>query len=144
MSFTPRQLRTVRDPSRPATSTTRETLQTKEQIVQKKGFTDIMMGLGLNEMRKLRKEFDKHEEGLSMHQVRTGSLDNDQQLHDKVIQFLRAMRKCLSGWDGTEEELIGVLVDMFREIDINGDQSMEWDVCDNSFFQLYVCYSLRY
>ena len=69
MSFTPRQLKNIKDPSRPVTSTTRETHQAKEQVVVKKGFTDIMMGLGLNEMRKLRKEFDKHEEGLSMHQV---------------------------------------------------------------------------
>eukprot|EP00698_Gefionella_okellyi_P016802 TRINITY_DN4837_c0_g1_i1.p1 TRINITY_DN4837_c0_g1~~TRINITY_DN4837_c0_g1_i1.p1 ORF type:complete len:989 (+),score=200.34 TRINITY_DN4837_c0_g1_i1:54-3020(+) len=74
-----------------------------------RGFTDVMMGLNMNDMQKLSAEFARHSKGLTMQ------------------QFVSAMCKALRDWEASKLEMVTLLIEMFREIDINGDQSMEWD-----------------
>ena len=84
-----------------------------------KGFiSDIMMSLDTHNVSALRKEFEKRgDEGLTL------------------TEFVHVMKHCLVSADGAngilkgvdETQLVCNLCELFAQIDINGDGTMEWD-----------------
>ena len=84
-----------------------------------KGFiSDIMMSLDTHNVSALRKEFEKRgDEGLTL------------------TEFVHVMKHCLVSADGAngilkgvdEKQLVCNLCELFAQIDINGDGTMEWD-----------------
>jgi hypothetical protein len=71
---------------------------------------DIMMLLDTEKVHNLRKEFEKAEDGLSLH------------------QFVSVMKSFLQGENDIDDnEVVANLCDLFAQIDINGDGNMEWD-----------------
>jgi len=63
-----------RGPERDSSEVPIKDVVPKESVKLRKGFTDIMMGLGITEMRALKKEFQKNEDGLSIQQARFGAI----------------------------------------------------------------------
>ena len=70
---------------------------------------DIMMLLDIDKVPALRKEFEAQEEGLTQ------------------TDFVRVMLKYLKRESIDEFQLVSNLVELFAQIDVNGDGTMEWD-----------------
>ena len=70
---------------------------------------DIMMLLDTQNVRNLRKEFEKAEDGLPLH------------------QFVEVMKSFLKGEEEDDTDLVTNLCELFAQIDINGDGNMEWE-----------------
>ena len=70
---------------------------------------DIMMLLDTNQMADIRAEFEKEEDGLALN------------------NFVRVMLKYLSTETVNTQHLVASLCELFAQVDVNGDATMEWD-----------------
>lgn len=70
---------------------------------------DIMMLLDTNQMADIRAEFEKEEDGLALN------------------NFVRVMLKYLSTETVNIQHLVASLCELFAQVDVNGDATMEWD-----------------
>ena len=70
---------------------------------------DIMMLLDTNHLSDIRKEFIDAEDGL------------------ELVAFVEAMLKYLSKDDVDEKHLVASLCELFAQVDVNGDATMEWE-----------------
>jgi WD40 repeat protein len=86
-------------------------LQRREQRKEAKQQTmlDIMMLLDTNHLSDIRKEFMDAEDGL------------------ELLSFVKAMLKYLSKDNVDENHLVASLCELFAQVDVNGDATMEWD-----------------
>lgn len=85
---------------------------------------DIMSHLNYRKLQKIKEDFMKQEDGLSME------------------QFIKVM---LIHLPGTRDRigLVKNLIELFRQIDVNNDQSLEWDeftghIIELGKFQIFI------
>ena len=70
---------------------------------------DIMMLLDTNQMADIRAEFEREEDGLGLK------------------DFVRVMLKYLRTDTVNTQHLVASLCELFAQVDVNGDATMEWD-----------------
>ncbi|GBG24373.1 WD repeat-containing protein 5-like [Hondaea fermentalgiana] len=76
---------------------------------KEQGTMDIMMLLDIDKVPALRDEFEQKEEGL------------------ELAEFVYVMRKYLKRSHLDDAQLVSDLCELFAQIDVNGDGTMEWD-----------------
>lgn len=82
--------------------------QGQEEDAEDEGI-DIMMLLDIDKVPALREEFEQKEEGL------------------ELSEFVYVMRKYLKRSSLSDAQLVSHLCELFAQIDVNGDGTMEWD-----------------
>lgn len=78
-------------------------------IVQEKFTTEkIMMNLDKDLLENLEEAFSEHPKGILL------------------IDFIKLMKRHIPHWEHEKYDLVHGLCKLFKEIDINGDEHMEW------------------
>lgn len=73
------------------------------------GFSELIMFLTTDNVKRLKREFLQAGLGLNME------------------QFVLAMQKCLGEWITDETKFAVQCIELFKQVDVNDDGSMEWD-----------------
>lgn len=81
----------------------------EKKKVKQQAMLDIMMLLDTNLLSDIRKEFMDAEDGL------------------ELLAFVEAMLKYLSKENVDQNHLVASLCELFAQVDVNGDATMEWD-----------------
>jgi Ca2+-binding EF-hand superfamily protein len=81
--------------------------------------------LNFIKLQKIKEDFKKQDEGLSMHQFIKVMLNHLPETRDRV-------------------GLVKNLVELFRQIDVNNDESLEWDEFTGHIIELGKCFCVLF
>ncbi len=94
-------------------------------MTQDKDDEDIMSYLNYRKLEEIKKDFNKSEDdGLSLK------------------QFLKVMLNHLGAEYTDKTKLVKELIELFRQIDVNDDQTLEWEEFTNHIIELGIAYLL--